>query len=174
MARKLAAGGDPVGKVTKRKSAAQKAADEAQMLDPTVELPVGSETVTVREYGFFQKARVLHHGRAFLADVEAMVGDLAVEDVFDHIRPLLGVHEDFVRYAIAESIGKPRSFVDGLSDAEIEPLVYLWFGVAGRFFFGEITLRARGRLLKARLDGSTSSSSSGATSSGSADTPSGS
>lgn len=172
MARKVANAGDPVGKPRKRKTAADKAAEEAQSLDPTAELQVGGETLVVREYGFFQKARVLHRGRAFLADVEALVGNADVQDVFDEIRPLLGVHEDFVRYAVAESIGKPRAFVDALDDAALEPLVYLWFGVAGRFFFGEISLRARGRLLKAQLDGSTSSMNSEGTSGGSVDTPS--
>lgn len=170
MARRVAHAADPVGKVRKPKSAAVQAAEEAQALDPTAELDVGGETVTVREYGFFQKSRVAHRGRAFIADLNALVGNGEVEDVWDDVRTLFGPHEDFIRYAIAESIGKPVAWLDRLVDAEIEPLTYLWFGVAGRFFFNELTLRARGRLLKAQLDGSTSSTSSAATSPGSADT----
>ena len=172
MARRLPKA-DPVGRPRRAKSAAEKAADEAQVLDPTVRLTVGGEEITVREYGFFQKQRVLFQGRAFLADVEAMVNGGEVDDVFDDIKPLLGVHEAFVKYAIAESIGRPVSFVEALDDLELEPLVYLWFAQAGRFFFGEIRLRARGRALLASA-GSTSSTNSAATSSGSADTPSGS
>lgn len=171
MARKVASA-DPVGKPRKRKSAADKAAEEAQALDPTVRLTVGGEEVVVREYGFFQKQRVLHHGRAFMADVEALVNGADVTDLWDEIKPLMGVHEAFVRYAIAESIGRPEAFVNSLGDAEIEPLAYLWFGVAGRFFFSEISLRIRGQRLRETLDGSTSSPSSAATSNGSAATPS--
>ncbi len=171
MAKKVASA-DPVGKVRKRKSAAEKAADEAQSLDPTVRITVGGEEVVVREYGFFQKQRVLHHGRAFVADVEALVNGADVVDLWDDIKPLLGMHEAFTRYAIAESIGKPVAFVDTLADAELEPLAYLWFGAAGRFFFREISLRIRANRMKAALAGSTSSPSSAATSNGSATTPS--
>ena len=189
MARKLPAG-DPVGKPKRRKSARQKAAEELQVLDPTARLAVGDSEVVVREYGFFQKSRVLHEGQAFLRDIERMVGSLDAEDddIFDRVRPLLGVHEDFVRYAVAESISgsfaadplrprpgdlaRARELLDTLDDASLEPLVYLWFGIAGRFFFGEITLRIRGALLKAQLDGSTSSTNSAETSSTSATAPS--
>lgn len=189
MAKKVASA-DPVGKVRKRKSAADKAADEAQSLDPTVRITVGGEGVVVREYGFFQKQRVLHHGRAFMADVEALVNGADVTDLWDDIKPLVGVHETFARYAIAESIAgsfapnpdRPRpedvrraqELVERIEDPELEPLTYLWFGVAGRFFFGEISLRDRARRMRAELDGLTSSPSSAATSNSSAATPSGS
>lgn len=169
MARKAA---DPVGNVRTRKSAAAKAADEAQALDPTAHIVVGGEDIVVREYGFFQKSRVAHRGRGFIADLQALVGDGDVEDVWDEVWLLFGRHEDFVRYAIAEATGKPVAWVQQLDDAQIEPLAYLWFGVAGRFFFSLLAMRARGSLLKTQLAGSTSSGPLVATSSGSADTPS--
>lgn len=175
MAKKLSAtAADPVGKVRKRKSAADQAADELQALDPTVTVSVKGEEVTVREYGFFQKSRVAHRGKAFIAALQGIVCDGDVEDVWDEIWTLFGDHEDFVRYAIAEAVGKPVSWVCSLADDEIEPLAYLWFGVAGRFFFSLLTLQARGRLLKAQLAGSTSSGPSVGTSSDSGGTPSGS
>lgn len=171
MARRLPPA-DAVGKPAKRPSAARKAADELQVLDPAVRITVGGEDLTVREYGFFQFSRVAAQGAAFLADLQAVAMGQEVDDVWDEVRLLFGAHESFCRYAIAESVGKPAEWVDAISDHEIEPLAYLWWSVAGRFFFGEVMRRARARHLKAQLDGSMSSTLSAETSSALAVTPS--
>lgn len=157
-----------------RKSAAPKAADEAQMLDPSAPILVGGEEVVVREYGFFQKQRIAGRGAPFLAGLEAMVGHGDLKDAWDGVRHLIGEHEAFVKYAVSEAIGKPLAWVEALPEYEIEPLVYLWWAVAGRFFFGEVASRLRGQAIKATLDGSMSSTPLAATSSDSAAAPSGS
>lgn len=173
MARKLPQSADPVGKPRKRKSAADKAADELQTLDPTVHITVGGESIVVREYGFFQKRRVEGRGAGFISDVAALLRGRELEDVWeDVVLPMIGEHEDFVRYAVAEATGKSVAWVSTLCDADLEALVYQWWAQAGRFFFAAAVRRMRGQAIRAALDGSTSSPTSAATSNDSASAPS--
>lgn len=172
MAKKVAPA-DPVGEIRQpTTSAATTAADELQALDPTVSATVGGEEVVIREYGIFQKARVMRKGSTFIADLQQVVGSATdADDVWDDARLLIGDHEDFVLYAIGEAIGKPAEWVRGLPESDLELLVYLWFSVAGRFFFQEVAHRARGRRLRAELAGSTSSTPLAGMSKGLGSTP---
>lgn len=165
---------DPVGPPakTRRRGRAKAKEDSSRVLDPTTVAVVRNEEVTLKEYGFFQFSRVCNRGKDFLAALQGIAADPDTTDVWDEVRMLFGQHEEFCRYAIAESIGKPVEWVAAIPDSEVEPLVYLWWATAGRFFFGEVVKRARGHHLKARLTGSTFSTPSAETSSVSGNTPS--
>lgn len=157
MARKLP--DDPVGTVQPGKSAAQEAADELQVLHPELTVPVGGEQVVVREYDFWTSMDIIYSRRAFLDDAIALLSESKL-DPWEAVRGLFGRHAAYLKSAAAVATGRDVPWVESLTPRETDTLMSAWWAVNGHFFLHEAVVVMRGRAVKSRLTGPTSSSHS--------------
>lgn len=161
----------------KAQSAAKKAADELRELHPALTLPLGGESITVKEYDFWTAMEVIYGDTAFLdAAVEVLAN--GNRDPWEAVRSLFGRHAAYLKQAAAVAVGRDVAWVESLRPADTDTLMSSWWAVNGHFFLHEAVVVIRGRTAKSRLAGPISSSPSpapdSATSTASADTPSGS
>ncbi len=148
-------------------------------IKPDVTLTIAGRTVTIREYGFFEGLAVAHKAQPLIAAMFAMCQDGNLQ--YSRIRRLFGVHQDLVIEISAQAADVESEWVRGLeknpSDAEI--FLDSWFAVNSSFFVHEAVVEMREARQRAAMSiGSMPSPGSpppaSATSTASADSPSGS
>lgn len=157
-------------------SAAHKAADELRELHPSLNLSLGGEPITVKEYDFWTAMEVIYADTAFLdAAVEVLAN--GKRDPWEAVRSLFGRHAAYLKQAASVSVGRDVAWVESLGPADTDTLMSSWWAVNGHFFLHEAVVVIRGRTAKSRLAGPTSSSPSPAQgseiSTASANTPNG-
>lgn len=150
-------------KATTKPQAAAKApagTDDLAVLHPEISVPIGGETIIVREYGLVEGLKVRALLAPFTADLRILFdqGPFLTEDVID----LFGRHVDIIMEAVAIAVGKPVSWVRALGPDDGNLLLMAWWGVQGPFFVRQIFSRQAEKLRMAALAGQTSTSSSSA------------
>ena len=153
---------DPVGEIRAPASAADPAADALAVQNPDITLVVAGQSVTVREYTFWQAQDVVYRDRAFLDDCIALLSDNAV-DLWVGVRGMAGRHAAYLQSAIAVATGRDVAWVQQLSPRDTDSVFTTWWSVNGHFFVGEATVVVLDRLArKVRKSAGTPSSLSSA------------
>lgn len=142
-------------------SAAKKktsAAEVVSALQPDATVTIAGKKITVREYGYFEGARVAHKARAFIADMTAACGGRALS--YAAVRRLIGVHEDVAVAIAAQAADVETDWVRGLSRTELDLFFSTWFAVNASFFVQEVVVEIREAALLASMGSKPTASSS--------------
>lgn len=133
-------------------------ADDLDVLMPERALTVAGMTVTVREYTFAQQLQhradlrpVIDAVAGLFAGMDA-AGGVALEQLTD---ALATVHEP-VMTCVAIACGQPREWVEGLTGADVDNLLFTWWGVNADFFTRQAMLPQMQQLVQSLSAGATS------------------
>lgn len=172
-------------KVTERKKVAPAAEVPSAVsalleIKPDVTLTIAGRQLTVREYGFFEGLEVAHQAQGLIRDMHAMCADGRLQ--YSRIRRLFGPHREVVIAIAAKAADVDADWVRGLEKSPQDAEVFFdtWFGVNASFFVHEVIVEMREARQLAAMASTGSQSSpvspapASATSTGSADSPSGS
>lgn len=122
-----------IDKPTKDTSAADQAADELEILNPDVTLPILGERITVREYSHLEQLQLKTRAAPLCAALAQLIS--ASADV--HFEEIEEVFEDFepsVNFLISQSIGKPEDYRGSLPGSLADELTITWWMVNRSFF----------------------------------------
>ena len=133
-------------------------AEVVSALQPDATVTIAGKKITVREYGYFEGARVAHKARAFIADLTAECQGKSLR--YAIVRRLFGVHEDVVVEIAAQAADVEPAWVRGLKPAESEAFFSTWFAVSASFFVQEVVLEFREAVLLASTATKATASSS--------------
>ena len=123
-------------------------ADDLQILMPDADLTIAGETITVREYRFFDGLVIVKQAAPFIDDLYNLLGrEGAAPPSFDDIEMLVATHRDLVKEMVALSVARTAEWVGALSDTDGDALLLTWWEVNTRFFIRRVMRRA----LKERL-----------------------
>ncbi|ECG5643235.1 hypothetical protein E1K64_15945 [Salmonella enterica subsp. enterica serovar Poona] len=132
--------------------------DDLSVLLPDRTLVLAGETVTLREYSL-QDTLVLHAVLAPVVDALAAVTENAWAS-YDAVETVLAAQHEVVIVLVAHSIGRPPSFVAGLSGTEGMTLMDWWWSVNRHFFMTAVIRRLVCRQVTASGSAASSPSSS--------------
>ncbi|GGK08560.1 DUF6631 family protein [Luteimonas terricola] len=135
---------------------------DLQIMDPDSQVIIDGQVITVREYRFFEGARVRLMAKPFFDALYALFSDAGAAPSFDEIVELIGQHEDDVAAMVAAATGLPPARVKALDDADGEALLLTWWMVNAGFFTRRVLRRAAHARLQAasQPDGPASSTTS--------------
>lgn len=128
---------------------------------PDVDLNIGGETVTVREYCLEYGLRARAAAGPLLEDLGALLDSRQAADAgFEAYMDILAKRPALTRDLVAMSLADPdaddldaemrrgRSLVKRLRGADAERLLMTWWGVCGPFFWRLVVGRQRDQLLR--------------------------
>lgn len=149
-------------KVSQAKPSAAKkktsAAELVSALQPDASPTIAGRKLTIREYGYFEGARVAHQARDFIADMTAACKGRALS--YAAVRRLIGVHEDVAVAIAAQSADVEPEWVRALSRADADAFFSTWFAVNAGFFVQEVVVEIREAAVLASMGSSRTASSS--------------
>jgi hypothetical protein len=154
MARKLPS--ERAAAPRRRSSAVEKTADDLQVLRPDIAIEIAGESITVREYTFWESMDIVYRDRGFLDDVVALLND-SDRDPWEAVRSLFGRHAAYLKVAAAASVNRDVAWIEQLGARDTDILMSSWWAVNGHFFIHEATVVIKGRMTRARSAGSMSS-----------------
>ncbi len=125
--------------------------DLAVML-PDLTCDIAGETVTVREYRFFEGLQLLQSQQPFFDALYAVMSREGAQPGFYDVLLVFAEHEERVSAMVAKSVDRDIAWVRGLSTSNGEGLMLMWWEVNGGFFIRMI----RARAVDQRLAGSPS------------------
>lgn len=135
------------------------AGDALEILHPERIATIAGREIRVREYGFVESMRL--HGliQPILDDLRILVTARGVPNL-DDVIGVLAHHDEAIVQLLARAADVEPEWVAGLSSAEGELLLYLWWGVNGPFWLGGVVQRIAAERIAARTaippDGATS------------------
>ena len=128
-----------------KKESAAKAAEDLKVIFPDSTIMIAGENIVVSEYSFIKWLELKVH----CGDVIESLAELLTEH--DEIQPdsLLEFFEiqfQEIEFLIRESINRDFEFLETLSDAEMQKLIFTWWRVNQHFF-----LRSAFRLIRTTI-----------------------
>ena len=116
-----------------KKESAAKAAEDLNVIFPDSTIMIAGENIVVSEYSFIKWLELKVH----CGDVIESLAELLTEH--DEIQPdsLLEFFEiqfQEIEFLIRESINRDFEFLETLSDAEMQKLIFTWWRVNQHFF----------------------------------------
>ena len=135
------------------------AGDALEILHPERTATIAGREITVREYGFVESMRLHVLIQPILDDLRALVVAGGVPNL-DDVLSMLAHHDEAIVQLLARAADVEPEWVAGLSSADGELLLYLWWGVNGPFWLGGVVRRIAAERIAARIamspDGETS------------------
>jgi hypothetical protein len=123
-------------------------------MSPDLTVDIGGETVTVREYRFFEGLQLLQTQAAFFDDLYATISRDGAQPGFYDVMLVFAKHEGGISLMVAKAIDRDIDWVRNLRTSDGEGLMLLWWEVNGGFFIRTIQSRAvDARLAGSRSDG---------------------
>ena len=125
------------------------AGDALEILHPERTATIAGREIRVREYGFVESMRL--HGliQPILDDLRILVTARGVPNL-DDVIGVLAHHYEAIVQLLARAADVEPEWVAGLSSAEGELLLYLWWGVNGPFWLGGVVQRIAAERIAAR------------------------
>ncbi len=118
-------------------------ADDLQILMPDADLTIAGETITVREYRFFDGLALRQQAAPFFDDLYNLLGrEGAAPPSFDEIEMLVATHAELVKAMVALSVARTAEWVAALSETEGDALLITWWQVNSGFFIRRVMRRA--------------------------------
>jgi len=115
-------------------------AEEAEIIDPDIDIEIGGETVTVREIGFLEGLRLAATARPLLDDLaEQYEGDAEVG--LDRLSETFGRHPEILLDLLTASCGLPRERIEQLGDRDGQLLLMTFWRVNSAFFVQRLLAR---------------------------------
>ncbi|HFT6962107.1 DUF6631 family protein [Stenotrophomonas maltophilia] len=143
-------------------------ADELDILAAQQQGQVGGKTIIVREYGFFEGARILPAAAPLLADLQPLFEGRDAPSMLEVTDVLLS-HPDLIRHllacAIAPAPGEGQdaaaevraqeAWLETLNETDGEQMLLLWWQANGNFLLRRLLRNAVGkRVSQSATDGS--------------------
>jgi hypothetical protein len=129
-------------------------ANDLAILSPDLTVDIGGETVTVREYRFFEGLQLLQTQVPFFDDLYATMSREGARPGFYDVMLVFAKHEEGISLMVAKAIDRDIDWVRNLRSSDGEGLMLLWWEVNGGFFIRTIQSRAvDARLAGSRSDG---------------------
>lgn len=123
--------------------------DDLEILQPDYTLVIGGQTVTVREYRFFEGLRLQRDEQAFFEDLYKLLSEAGSGPSFDDVLALIGDHNLSVAVMVAQSIDRDLEWVLALGEADGDALLLTWWQVNSSFFIRRVMRRALQKRLEA-------------------------
>lgn len=140
-------------------------AEQADILAPDRDIPIGDEIITVREFSYFQGLKLAPIAADLLDDFRKLV-DTGPDLSLESIENLFGRHADVVIRLVSASINKPVSWIDkNVNDTDGQSLTMLFWTVNKDFFLRRLITRKMGAALSQKSEKSPASPKSSAPSS---------
>ena len=134
------------------------ASEDLQVMQPDGELVIQGRAITVREYRFFEGAKLQAQARPFFDGLYALFDRDGTAPSFDEIEALLGEHEDAVVRMVALASGCDADWIRELDDQDGNRLALTWWLVNSGFFIRRVLRRAAAARLSPGVESSTPSS----------------
>lgn len=134
--------------------------NDLAVLLPDREVTVAGETLTVREIRFGERVRHAAQVEALLTAMWAAIRDAEGQEITGALLDaVFASQSEAFATLMAVSVGKPREWLDTLSDADGSLLMYEFWGVNSRFFMRQLVTKGVLRHLAATApsDGANSS-----------------
>ncbi|HHB9431419.1 TPA: DUF6631 family protein [Stenotrophomonas maltophilia] len=133
-------------------------ADELDILAAQQQRQVGGKTIIVREYGFFEGARILPAAAPLLADLQPLFEGRDAPSMLEVTDVLLS-HPDLIRHllacAIAPASGEVQdaaaevraqeAWLETLNETDGEQMLLLWWQANGNFLLRRLLRNAVGK-----------------------------
>lgn len=131
-------------KKAKKESAAQ-AAEDLKVIFPDSTIVIAGERVVVQEYPFIKWLELkVHCGEVIESLAELLTNDDG-EIQPDHLLEFFEIQFQEIEFLIRESINRDFEFLETLSDADMQKLIFTWWRVNQHFF-----LRSAFRLVRTK------------------------
>ena len=131
---------------------------ELQILSPDGEIVIQGWPITVREYRFFEGAKLQGQRPAFFDGLYKLFDRDSAPPGFEQVEILLGEHEDDVAAMVALACGCEEQWVRELDDLDGNRLMLAWWMANSGFFIRRVLRRAAAARLRAGVESSTTSS----------------
>lgn len=145
----------PAAKGLAAGKAAPEPVNDLEVLAPEAGAAIGGEVVVVREYGFFEGARIAPIAAPLLADLQAVFGTGAAPQL-DSVMDVLIEHADITRRllaiatvqpsddanATAVEVARREKWLETLNDADGELMLLLWWQANSGFFIRRLLRNA--------------------------------
>lgn len=134
----------------------QKPDDDLDVLSPELELALGGEKVTVREFSFAQALRAEPLVQPMIEDLRQVFDESEPEDIeYGCIAAVFGRHAEAFLDLVALATGRDRAWVEALGDEDGQLLAMTFWRVNSGFFtrrlvIAEVSSRARAAAAEAR------------------------
>lgn len=130
-------------KTKKGQNSAAKAAEDLKVIFPDSTIQIAGERVVVQEYPFIKWLELkVHCGEVIESLAELLTNeDGAIQP--DHLLEFFEIQFQEIEFLIRESINRDFEFLETLSDADMQNLIFTWWRVNQHFF-----LRSAFRLVR--------------------------
>lgn len=143
-------------------------ADELDILAAQQQGQVDGKTIIVREYGFFEGARVLPTAAPLLADLQPLFEGREPPSMLE-VTEVLFSHPDVIRHLLACAIAPPpgegtdtaaevraqEAWLETLNETDGEQMLLLWWQANGNFLLRRLLRNAVGKKVsQSATDGS--------------------
>ena len=125
--------------------------DALEILHPERIATIAGRQITVREYGFVESMRLHGFIQPILGDLRALVVAGGVPNL-DDVLGVLARHDEAIVQLLARAADVEPEWIAGLSSADGELLLYLWWGVNGPFWLGGVVRRIAAERIAARIE----------------------
>ena len=127
------------------------AGDALEILHPERTATIAGREIKVREYGFVESMRLHEFIQPILDDLRAVVTARGVPNL-DDVIGVLAHHDEAIVQLLARAADVEPEWIAGLSTADGELLLYLWWGVNGPFWLGGVVRRIAAERIAARIE----------------------
>lgn len=147
-----------------RKSAAA-AAKELEVLHPDRQVIIAGRSISVREYGFIEGAKLAPLIKPLTDALHELIADADAPPGFDAIAYVIAGHIDEVVQLVAQAADVEPEWITSLSDQDGDFLMQVWWQTNAHFFIRRVLRKAAQEKVARRLvgDASTQPSSAPAT-----------
>lgn len=113
-------------------AAAQKPSD-MEVLHPERIVPLGGETITIREYGNLEWLRALPKAAPLVEAIAEMLSG-PEEPTYELVLATIATHTDALLPLILQAADRDLAWFESLPPTDAELLLMAWWGVNGHFF----------------------------------------
>ena len=116
--------------------------DDLDVLMPDREVEVAGEKITIRELRFGMRVSHAKQLEGILTALFMEISRAADQEItIDMLDAIFSAHAEGFADLMAAATGKPRRWVDELSDAEGTKLMFEFWGVNSRFFIRQLVTK---------------------------------
>ena len=130
-------------------------ADDLSIMAPDRSIMVGGEWITVREYRYFEGAKVRDTAKEFFAALYELIGMGEQPPTFEAVEELIAKHAELVKFMVSVACDRDIAWAQNLGEAEGDEVVLTWWVVNAPFFIRRVLRKAAQERLSAGLASST-------------------
>ncbi len=118
---------------------------DLEILHPERELEINGETVTVREFGFVEGARLGALAKPVIDELADLMNDPEGDIDLGALGEIMARHSDAMVQLMARAVDREPAWVESLSDADGQRLLLTFWQVNSDFFMRRLVMQAVSR-----------------------------